>query len=236
MLGLFIDADLIRKQTAEPDVPAIAGHPPVHPIDGMLPATRSPLAWLSGLARDIRDLMAYRRARIRYLEATHEFHSLFNRFIAASRDGRCLRLAFDGDEVAGFGDNWAGLSLDQVEQRAQAEGRVAIDLEDQYFDAVFCDGLDRVSSPNSLLAELRRVLKDSGQLWIQVPLNAPCSPISGDARTEYWRMTPDGLRALLAGFDEILCSIYAPGNGALCTASFFYGLKPAGDDRHDSPA
>jgi hypothetical protein len=190
MMGLFIDVDPTRKRSSERGAGLAAGVAEGDRIGGVPTADRTPLAWLRELIRDLADLVQYRRERAMYRETTDEVESLFKRFVFESEGRRCLCLAFEGDELPVPAQSWPTLSLDQVERRARAEGRVAIDLEDRYFDAVLCLGLGYVWRPSSLLAELRRVLKDSGQLWIQVPLSAPYSSIVAERRTEYWRMTP----------------------------------------------
>lgn len=189
---------------------------------------RCPSMWHAGLQVWL-DLLDYRRARVGLADAAEEYRSLFRRFVAASIGGRCLRLLVAGEPEEALGPNWVDLPLAEVERQTWESGRVSLDLAGDYFDAVLCADLGRVSRPGELAAELRRVLKRAGQLWIQAPLNAPYYPISDPGLAEYWRVTPEGLRVLLGGFDEILCAVCPRAGSALRTYSFFYGLKPAGE-------
>ncbi|MBK1719479.1 hypothetical protein CKO27_17825 [Thiocystis violacea] len=175
----------------------------------------------------VRDLLEYKRSQSGFGEITEEFHSLFSHFVTAGLGKRCVRFVFDGDDGPELGPNWLTISLDLVERRAREAGQVVLELDSDYFDAVLCSGLGRISRPESLILELRRILKRSGQIWIQSPLCGPYLPDRDSNRLEYWRLTPDGLRILLESFDEILCSVYLPEGNALRTCSFFYGLKPA---------
>jgi hypothetical protein len=138
-------------------------------------------------------------------------------------------LGFNSDANRNLGSNWFDVGLRHVEEQTKLAGKVSIDVEDEYFDAVLCTGLGRVSQPASLIAEARRVLKQAGQIWVEVPLCGPYLPGEQQTDTEYWRFTPDGLRVLLESFDEIMCSAYLPSGSALRSCSFFYGLRPTID-------
>jgi SAM-dependent methyltransferase len=188
---------------------------------------------LFGGLRMLKDLLAYRRAKSELAAASEECRGLFGRFLAANALGPCLRLVFDAgraDRVGPrLGPNWVTLDLASVERESREPSSLTIDLEDEYFDAVLLSGLERVSRAGRLVAELRRVLKRGGQIWVEAPLNAPYRPAGRSTPAEYWRIAPDGLRLLMEGFDEILCSVFLPGDSALRSCSFFYGLKPATD-------
>ncbi len=177
----------------------------------------------------LQDLRDYRKAKAQVCDLSDEFQSLFKRFLAASAGRKCLRLGFDSDAKRDFGSNWFDVKLSRIEEETKLAGTVSIDVEDEYFDAVFCTGLGRVSQPASLIAEARRVLKQAGQIWVEVPLCGPYLPGEQQTGTEYWRFTPDGLRVMLESFDEIMCSAYLPSGSALRSCSFFYGLRPAID-------
>jgi hypothetical protein len=173
----------------------------------------------------LRDFFDYRSAKAQFTGAMEEPHVLFKRFLAATADRKCLRLSFDADAEPEFGPNWVTVELSTVDCRAKKAGSVSIDHEDGYFESVLCTNLDRMSRPESLITEVKRILRPAGQIWVEASLNAPYFDAMNLAQTEYWRITPHGLRILLENFDEILCSIYLPGGSALRTCSFFYGLK-----------
>jgi SAM-dependent methyltransferase len=69
--------------------------------------------------------------------------------------------------------------------------------EDQ-FDLVICTQmLEYVAEPSLVMAEIFRVLKPGGNLWLSVPSAAP------DPGEELWRFLPSALRALLAAFRRV---------------------------------
>jgi len=178
------------------------------------------------LLNDFRD---YQRAKAQQGpkgDAVEEFYRLFKKFLAATLGRKCLRLLFDADAEQSLGPNWVTLDLISVERKAGEIGAVSIDLADQHFDAVLCTGLERVSHPAGLIDEARRVLKHTGQIWVQVPLNSPYRRMANRDKAEYWRITPEGLRVLMKNFDEIFCTVFLPNGSALRNTSFFYGLKP----------
>lgn len=183
------------------------------------------IGFLDGKRHLLRDFLDYQNAKAQLGDAIEEFYNLFKRFLAASVGGRCLRLLFDANSEPELGRNWVTVDLDKIERLARETGTLCIELEDEYFDAVLCTGLDRMSRPHRLIAEVKRVLKRAGQIWVQTPLNAPYLPAGDPTKAEYWRITPDGLRVLLEDFDEILCTVYPQGGSALRVGSFFYGLK-----------
>lgn len=178
-----------------------------------------------GLAA-VSDVLDYLRFRSKFRDTTDEFRCLLRHFISNGAGRRCLRLVFDDDREAEIGPNWLTLSLNDIERGAREAGRVVLALERESFDAVFCIGIGRISRPESLVAELKRVLRKSGEIWVHTPLCGPYRP-PRDHEIEYWRYTPDGLRVLLESFDEIFASVYLPEGNSMRPCSFFYGLKPA---------
>ena len=104
--------------------------------------------------------------------------------------------------------------------RAQLEGRlrryVAVDvlrtplvdivargeqipLANEQFDLVICTQvLEYVPEPASVIAEIRRVLRPGGWLWLSVP-----SVLPRDADHECWRFLPASLRYLLKDFSRV---------------------------------
>jgi hypothetical protein len=179
------------------------------------------------LLGDIRNLAADARA---IDDGQEEFETLFRRFVTASVGRQCLKLDAVSKTAGQLGPNWSHLDLISVDTRAKASGMVRLDLEDECFDLVMCADLDRVSHPFSLVQELWRILKPGGQIWCQVPLSErERGTEEADGATQYWRITPEGLRLLGKRFDEILCSVFQPRDRGLQAVSFFYGLKPVDD-------
>jgi SAM-dependent methyltransferase len=74
-----------------------------------------------------------------------------------------------------------------------------IPLASEQFDLVICTQvLEYVPEPASVIAEIHRVLKPGGSLWLTVPSVCP-----RDADHECWRFLPASLRYLLSGFDKV---------------------------------
>jgi len=75
-------------------------------------------------------------------------------------------------------------------------------VEDASFDVVLCTQvLEHVAEPALVLAELRRVLRDGGELWLTVPFVGELHEEPHD----HYRYTSYGLQGLCerAGFGEV---------------------------------
>ena len=232
MTRSFCNDEVVARQSDDSDLdngPAACENRIL--VDKIVPKAGR-FALMCGKLRTIEDIFDYKRAKAHLGDTVEEFDRLFRRFLAGSVGRRCLRLLFNPETEIELGPNWATLNLAPIEVLAKEGGPVSIDLEDEYFDTVLLTGLGQISRPQLLIAEVRRVLRRAGQIWVQVPLCAPyCAP-KEEAPREYWRITPPGLRVLMEGFDEILCSVYLPCGSPFREYSFFYGLKPpieAGD-------
>lgn len=213
-----------------PDGFEVAGPPLLgkrHPASADVSETATRSSLMCRLRQVFRDFLEYQRAKAKSGHTIDEFFRLYRLFLTGSGGGSCLRLVFSADRETELGPNWATLDLSQIAYEESAKRRaVSIDLEEEYFDAVLLTGLEHVSRPEPLIAEVRRVLKRSGQIWVQVPLCTPFHVARKGAHREYWRLTPDGLRMLFEAFDEVFCSVYNPGGSELRVVSFFYGIKP----------
>ncbi|GMV31407.1 MAG: hypothetical protein AMXMBFR59_35320 [Rhodanobacteraceae bacterium] len=101
-------------------------------------------------------------------------------------------------------------------------------FRDASFDVVICTQvLNYVSSPRQVIAEIRRVLKPDGTLYLTVPA---ISPLMHDHR---WSFMPEGLKVLLAGFSEV--EIVAEGGsiaGLLRTINVFLETFARSDLAH----
>lgn len=98
--------------------------------------------------------------------------------------------------------DWAG----SVHEAAAGADVIApiddLPLEDESFDAVLCtEVLEHVPRPWAALAELHRVLRPGGALWLTVPFVGELHEEPHD----YFRYTSHGLRSLLddAGFVDV---------------------------------
>ena len=155
-----------------------------------------------------------------------EVRYLFKRFIGGDKFRKGLRIQFEPHPHPLFGGNWAIIDLGKIESNARLAGKVSLPVEDDYFDMIFCSGLDRVSRPPSLIAEMRRVLKRRGQIWGQAPLASQSGSELHDHNESYWYVTPQGFKILFESFDEIACSVYQNSLSNSVKQSYFYGIKP----------
>jgi SAM-dependent methyltransferase len=74
-----------------------------------------------------------------------------------------------------------------------------IPLVSEQFDLVICTQmLEYVPEPGVVIAEIQRVLRPGGCLWLSVP-----SVWLRDADEECWRFLPHGLRQLLRAFSRV---------------------------------
>jgi SAM-dependent methyltransferase len=90
------------------------------------------------------------------------------------------------------------------------------------FDAVACDAvLEHVPRPWLAIAELNRVLKPGGAIWVSVPMTYPYH----EGPKDYWRVTPDALRIWMADFVEVRCGIHYWSRSSLVCATHFYGRR-----------
>lgn len=85
-------------------------------------------------------------------------------------------------------------------------------VADASVDAVVCcEVLEHVAEPTVVAAELRRVLRPGGELLGSVPFLS--TGVHADPH-DYYRYTADGLRQVLASFDEVEVRPHGNGVGA----------------------
>lgn len=90
---------------------------------------------------------------------------------------------------------------------------------DGSFDLVVCNAvLEHIEDPQKGVAELHRVLKPGGQIWVEVPMNQPYHP----APYDFWRVTLPGLEVWLRAFRKIKSGCF--GN-FLYNGVYFHGAK-----------
>ncbi|MDG6997815.1 MAG: class I SAM-dependent methyltransferase, partial [Nitrososphaerota archaeon] len=95
-------------------------------------------------------------------------------------------------------------------------------FDNNKFDIVVCNAiLEHLEYPNKAILELQRVLKSGGLIWIEVPFNQPYHPSPSD----YFRVTPVGLRVWMKDFEEIESGFFKISRSEIYTRIFFYGRK-----------
>lgn len=172
-------------------------------------------------------LLTYSRTSSK-IRSTVNCKSLFRDFLAQS-SGPCLQIAVKGEIGRKFGDNW--IAVDRYDHSAVIDRHDdihALGFPDGHFNAVVCwSVLEHVPEPQLAIAEMRRVLKPGGAIWVQVPFLFPYHADPYD----YWRVTPPGLRKWMGDFEEIACGGDYWARTTIISGSFFWGRKPAPLDR-----
>lgn len=109
--------------------------------------------------------------------------------------------------------------------QAKAGVDVVCDLRERFpfrdaaFDSAVClCVLEHLPDPWQTMAEVRRVLRDGGDLVVFVPLLYPVH----NAPRDYWRFTPDGLSAVLDGFE--VEAVVPIGGKAVVLAQLFHQM------------
>jgi len=148
---------------------------------------------------------------------------LFENFLKRCDGKRNLQIGVKEGIGKKFGPNW--VSIDKYDQRDFIDYQYDIhdmEFEDDSFSAVVCWSiLEHVPYPQKAIAELHRVLKPGGEIWVQLPFLYPYH----EAPKDYWRVTPDGLRIWMAAFHESGCGCDFWDRTSLISASYFYGTK-----------
>ena len=72
------------------------------------------------------------------------------------------------------------------------------------FDLVICSSvLEHLLSPERVIAEVHRVLRPGGKLFVEIPFLYPFHGDELSGEGDYWRMTLAGLRHALRSFSEV---------------------------------
>lgn len=158
-------------------------------------------------------------------EQIREICAQFKCFLSGSGTTRRLHLQFMPSNPLPHGSQWLYQNLNEVEQRARESGTATLDFPDNCFDRVFCIGLEGISRPLTLIADIHRIVKPDGLIWIQT--SQPCWQGSEqqEARSTYWCITAVGLCLLLQSFQELASSVQLDPESILQSESFYFGRK-----------
>lgn len=156
---------------------------------------------------------------------------LFDRFLSAA-SGPCLQIAVKDEYGVKFGPNWTSVDKYDYGPAIDRHDDVeALDFPDAAFNAVVCwSVLEHVPHPQRAIAEMLRVLRPGGTIWVQLPFLLPYHADPHD----YWRVTPSGLRVWMRDFEEVACGCDYWARTHIVCATFFYGRKPEAAEKHDA--
>ena len=170
-------------------------------------------------------LLFYRRTSAKLASKTPRTQ-LFERFLSETT-GPCLQIAVKDEYGAKFGSNW--VSVDKYDHGPAVDRHddiQSLEFPDASFNAIVCwSVLEHVPEPEKAIAEMYRVLKPGGTIWVQVPFLYPYHADPHD----YWRVTPAGLRMWMRKFEEIDCSCDYWARTHVVCGTFFHGRKPIAD-------
>ena len=168
-------------------------------------------------------LIQYKRSAKKIRSARDERNRLFDAFIEASEGKRGLQISVKDEIGQKFGDNW--VSVDKYDDREFIDHAYDINdlqFEDESFDVVVCwSVLEHVPDPLESIAEMTRVMKPGGEIWVQLPFLFPYH----ESPRDFWRVTPDGLRIWMKDYEEIACGCDFWSRSSLAGAAFFHGRK-----------
>jgi SAM-dependent methyltransferase len=104
-----------------------------------------------------------------------------------------LRPLFGGREFIGT-DRRSGAGVDRVEDL------LSLSFADGEIGTALClDTLEHCQDPLAACRELHRIVADGGLCVVSSVMFFPVHAYPND----YWRFTPEGIRTLLAGFDDV---------------------------------
>jgi SAM-dependent methyltransferase len=145
---------------------------------------------------------------------------LFRELIEQGHTKQCLQI---GVRDRKYDSHW--ISVDRFDQSPLIDFHYDIQemkFEDETFDIIVCNAiLEHVENPQQAIAELYRVLKKEGRIWIEVPFNQPYHPSPND----YWRVTPEGIKIWMRDFNELDSGFFKIHGSALYNGIFYYGCK-----------
>ncbi len=162
-------------------------------------------------------------------EPTRKMHTQFIHFLSGAATTPRLRLQFDPPKLPLCLCHWLSFDLNVVEQRASEAGTAALDFPNDYFDRVLCTGLEAISRPIDLIAEIFRIVKPGGRVWLQTPPPKIFVAGKNETRPTYRWITPVGLRLLLQNFQELASSVQSDPDNTSQGTSFYFGTKNTSD-------
>lgn len=165
----------------------------------------------------------YWRSARKVASKTGARDAVFAQFLRQCTGKPCIQIAVKDEIGEKFGPNW--VSVDKYDRRDIIDRHDDIEnlqFPDASFDAAVCwSVLEHVPHPEKAISEIHRVLKPGGQVWVQLPFLFPYH----ESPSDYWRVTPDGLRVWMKDFEETACACDYYARTKLVAATYYYGRK-----------
>lgn len=171
-------------------------------------------------------VLKYWRSASKICGGKGERARLFSEFLGKAK-GPSLQISIKDEIGCKFGSNW--VSIDRYDQGPHIDRHDDIEhlkLPNASFEAAVCwSVLEHVPHPQKAIAELYRILKPGGLIWVQLPF---LYPYHQSPHHDYWRVTPSGLGIWMEDFEPIACACDYWSRSRLVAATYFYGRKPQG--------
>jgi len=139
----------------------------------------------------------------------------------ATSDKQCLQVGVRHAKIA---PHWVSIDLYDTSPLIDHNYDVQdMPFEDESFDFVVCCAiLEHVPYPERAIAEIFRVLRPGGEVAIEVPLNQPFHA----APSDYWRVTPEGLRIWMRDFETESIGVFSIEGSPFYNGVFYHGRRP----------
>jgi SAM-dependent methyltransferase len=163
----------------------------------------------------------YRRAAAKLGDGLEARNRLFNEMVARSEGKPSMQV---GVREAKYAPHWVSVDLYDTSPLIDYHYDIHdLKFEDESFDFVACLAvLEHVPYPQKAIAEMHRVLRPNGEIWIEIPFNQPYHPSPQD----YWRVTPEGMQIWMKDFKQITLGMFLGHRSPIYNVIYYHGSKP----------
>ena len=162
----------------------------------------------------------YRGVARTHGKADSEVHRLFAAMVARSEGKPSLQIGARGSKYA---PHWVSIDLYDDSPIIDFQYDVhEMPFASESFDFVVCNAvLEHVENPARAIAELHRVLRPKGEIWVEVPMSQPYHPSPGD----FWRVTHKGILIWMKDFVEVSSGLVPIQGSPIYDYVYFHGTK-----------
>lgn len=168
----------------------------------------------------LRYWLKYRQATRLLGNHISERELLFDAMVQRSEGRPAMQVGVRGQKYA---PHWVSVDLYDPSPLIDYHYDIMdLPFEDHYFEFIACKAvLEHIPYPQRAIAEMHRVLKPNGEIWIEVPFNQPYH----EAPKDYWRVSPDGMRIWMDQFEERAIGLFSPYHSIIYNGIFYHGVK-----------